>query len=62
MTLTRAVTPTHLPSGELKRDGVLARVDGATVARSPLEARYCSGGEFSVKYTSAGERDPSVTI
>ncbi len=49
MTLTRAVTPTHFPSGELKRDGVLARVDGSTDASRPLEARYCRGGEFSVK-------------
>ena len=62
MTLTRAVTPTHLPSGELKRDGVLANVDGSTEPRRPLAASYCKGGEFSVKYTSAGECDPSVTI
>ncbi len=48
MTLTRAETPTHFPSGELKRDGVLARVEGFTSASNPLEARYWRGGEFSV--------------
>ena len=48
ITLTRAETPTHLPSGELYRAGVWARVDGATGARSPLAASSSSGGEFSV--------------
>ena len=48
ITLTRADTPTHLPSGELNLEGVAASVDGSTGASRPLEARYCNGGEFSV--------------
>src|SRR5580704_17932298 len=55
ITLTRAEMPTHFWSGELNRDGVAARVDAFTLESRPLEARNCSGGEFSVKNTSAGE-------
>ena len=62
MTLTRAEMPTHFPSVELYLEGVLASVDASTVDRRFLEARYSSGGEFSVKNTSAGEWEPSVTI
>ena len=54
--------PTHFPSGELYFDGVWSRVDGSIDASRFFEARYSSGGEFSVKKTSAGEREPSVTI
>jgi len=32
----------------LKRAGVLASVEASTGASSDFEARYCSGGEFSV--------------
>src|SRR5580698_8169456 len=62
ITLTRAEMPTHFPSGELYFEGVCARVDGFIDDRRFFDARYSSGGEFSVKKTSAGERDPSVTI
>ena len=62
MTLTRAETPAHMPFGELYFDGVWASVDALIGASRCLEARYCSGGEFSVKNTSAGECAPSVTI
>ena len=62
MTLTRAETPAHRPLGELYFDGVCASVDALIGASRCLEARYCSGGEFSVKKTSAGEWPPSLTI
>ena len=61
MTLTRAETPAHCPLGELYFEGVSASVDGSTGSSRRFEARYCSGGEFSVKNTSAGECVPSVT-
>ena len=61
-TLTRADTPTQSPCGELYLLGVRASVDGSTGARRPLDCRYSSAGEFSVKMTSAGECDPSTTI
>ena len=61
-TLTRAETPTQSPCGELYLAGVLASVAGSTLASSPLACRLSSGGEFSVKNTSAGECEPSVTI
>src|ERR1700733_2905255 len=62
ITLTRAEIPAHFPCGELNCVGVLASVEALTGARRPFDARNWSGGEFSVKNTSAGERDPSVTI
>ena len=61
MTLTRAEMPTQRPLGELYFDGVCASVEAETGTRRRLEARYCSGGEFSVKNTSAGEWVPSAT-
>src|ERR1700733_5961656 len=62
MTLTRAETPAHWRFGELYVAGVWASVDALIGDSRRLEARYCSGGEFSVKNTSAGECPPSVTI
>ena len=62
MTLTRAEMPTHSPSGALYLAGVFARVDGSIGESRPLEASSSSGGEFSVKNTSAGECFPSVSI
>jgi len=56
------VTPSHLPWGELKRDGARANVEELTGDSRPFPARTCKGGEFSVKKTSAGDRDPSVSI
>ena len=47
-TLTRADTPTQSPSGELYWLGVWARVEASTLASSPLSARYCRAGVFSV--------------
>ena len=61
ITLTRADTPTHWPSGELNRAGTRARVEGSIGARRDLSARNSSGGEFSVNSTSAGECEPSAT-
>ena len=47
-TLTRADTPTHLPSGELYLLGTWASVEASMGASSPLPARSWRAGVFSV--------------
>ena len=42
-TLTRADTPTQSPSGELYRLGVLARVEGSTLASRSLVWQVLEG-------------------
>ena len=61
-TLTREEMPTQSPSGELYLAGVFASVDGSIAESKPFDAGSSSGGEFSVKNTSAGEFFPSVSI
>src|ERR1700722_9075873 len=58
-TLTRPEMPTQSPWGELYLAGERLSVAESTLASRPLSWRLSSGGEFSVRNTSAGEFGPS---
>jgi hypothetical protein len=59
---TRAVTPAQFPAGELYPGGTAASVLASAGARRRCPASFISAGEFSVKMTSAGDREPSCMI